>query len=195
MRRSPGSLFGGILGVFVLMAVAVFPAHAGPVFNVDLTFADGRTATGSFKIADFCCSHYPTELFLESADITTTGPEGYHYVQGNGDPSPQFYEDNLYLTFNRAGYFGFLVFNFNAPFNVNGSNSLNLAGSFECVDGYQSGDVTDNTCGHGTIEPFQVGVNQTVAPPGTGTVPEPASLVLLVAASPLVALALRRRPV
>ena len=128
MRRSPGSLFGGVLGVLILVGVAVLPVHAGPVFNVDLTFADGRTATGSFKIADFCCSHYPTELFLESADITTTGPEGYHYVQGNGDPSPQFFVDNLYLTFNRTDYFGFLVFNFNAPFDVDGREFAELRG-------------------------------------------------------------------
>ena len=158
------------------------PASANASFSFDLTFADGSTAAGQVSIV----LHSPNN-YVATYDVLTGGANGFDYKSGIGLPSPQFADGNLYLTFNRPGYLGFFQLVFNAPVNGNGTYTLNLAASFECIGGYQSANVTDNTCTHGTKRLLNGDDVQEVV------VPEPASVALLGSALLLFAFVMRRR--
>jgi PEP-CTERM motif len=159
-------------GLFAAMAAlfATAPAQANESFGFDLTLSDGSTADGHVTIDP----QNPLN-FVVNYDVQTTGSSGFLYATGLGLPSAQFSDGNLYLTFNRPGYNGFLVLEFSSPLNGNGTYALNLAGSFECIGGFQSATVTDNTCSHGTKR----SITSTDSDPADAVVPEPASLALL----------------
>lgn len=158
------------LGIAAVALCLAGPAQAGESFGFDLTFSDGSTAIGQVTIDP----NNPLD-FVSKYDVQTSGASGFLYETGLGLPSPQFSDGNLYLTFNRPGYDGFLVLEFNAPINGNGTYTLNLNGSFECIGGFQSATVTDNTCSHGTKRSIVSADND----PAAVEVPEPASLALL----------------
>jgi hypothetical protein len=163
------SLTGYMAKGFGIVAVALClaaPAQANESFGFDLTFTDGSTAIGHVSVAP----NNPLD-FVANYNVQTSGASGFTYASGLGLPSAQFADGNLFLTFNRPGYDGFLVLEFNSPLNGNGTYTLNLAGSFECIGGFQSGTVTDDTCSHGTKRSFADG--------SAVVVPEPASLALL----------------
>jgi hypothetical protein len=143
-------------------------ADASNGFGFDLTFQDGSTADGHVTFSP----SNPLD-FISAYNVTTTGASGFHYATGLGLPTPQFADGNLYVTFNRPGFVGFLQLEFNAPLNGNGTYSLNLAGSFECIGGFQSGTITDNTCSHGTKRMLNASMIEEIE------VPEPASLAIL----------------
>lgn len=164
IRRRCAAAVMGLLGLLALTA----SAEANASFDLNLAFADGSTGIGHVMISE----HSPLN-FVVTYDVTTTGGSGFHYVTGVGLPSPQFADGNLYLTFNRPGFNGFLQLEFTAPVNGNGSYTLVMAGSFECIGGFQSGHITDNTCSHGTKRLLNANDIQEVV------VPEPASLALL----------------
>lgn len=170
-----------VLAVAGLMAFAA-PASANASFSFDLTFADGSTAVGTVSIL----LSNPND-FIASYNVLTGGANGFDYKSGAGLPSPQFADGNLYLTFNRPGYLGFFQLVFNAPINGNGTYTLNLAASFECIGGFQSANITDNTCSHGTKRMLNANDLQEVV------VPEPASIALFGSAMVLFAFFMRRR--
>jgi hypothetical protein len=149
------------------------PASAAAAFDFNLVFADGGTATGTGTVVPAAQVNpaSPNNFVGNVWGVTSTGANGYHYANGLGQPTPQFADGNLYLTFTRSGS-GFLQLEFTAPFNGNGSYSLVLAGSFECIGGFQSGTITQNICSHGTIRGLNGDATQTVS------VPEPGSLAL-----------------
>jgi hypothetical protein len=151
---------------------AAAPAQAAQTFSVgfDLTLSDGSTVEGQFDGV----TGSPLNFASHSYDVVTSGASGYTYTWGS-DPAARFSNGNLYLTFNRTGYDGFLQLEFNAPLNGNGTYTLNLAGSFECIGGFQSANIANNTCSHGTKR----SVVSTDADPAAVVVPEPATLALL----------------
>jgi len=166
----------------VLGAVAVSaPAQANASFNFNLVFADGGTATGQATIT----LANPLD-FVVSYNVLTSGANGFLYKSGLGLPTPTFADGNLYLTFNRTGYLGFFQLVFTAPINGNGTYVLNKAASFECIGGFQSLNVTDNTCSHGTKRALNADQVQQVV------VPEPASIALFGSALLLFAFMIRR---
>jgi len=175
-----------------LVAVAVFsmlgavavsaPAEANASFSFNLAFADGGTATGQVSIA----LANPND-FVVTYNVLTSGANGFLYKTGLGLPTPQFADGNLYLTFNRTGFVGFFQLVFTAPINGNGTYVLNTAASFECIGGFQSAHVTDNTCSHGTKRLLNGDVVEQVV------VPEPASIALFGSALLLFAFMIRRR--
>lgn len=166
-----GILAGAVFAAAAAMFAAA-PAQAAQTFSIgfDLTLADGSTVTGHMDGIDGS----PLNFLMHNYDVTTSGANGYTYVWGS-DPTAVFSDGNLYLTFNRSGYNGFLQLEFNAPLNGNGTYTLNLAGSFECIGGFQSANVTDNSCGHGTKRD----VVSTNTDPAAVVVPEPATMALL----------------
>ena len=171
----------------VALAVAGFAAFATPAsanssFAFDLTFADGSTAIGQVSI-----TMSGGNDFVSTYNVVTGGTGGYNYATGTGLPTPTFSDGKLYLTFNRTGYLGFFQLVFNAPINGNGTYTLNMAASFECIGGFQSGNVTDNTCSHGTKRYLNANDLQEVV------VPEPASIALFGSALVLFAFFMRRR--
>ncbi len=170
-----------VLSVLGAVAVAA-PAQANASFGFDLTFADGNTAVGQVMI-----SLASPDDFVATYNVLTGGANGFLYKTGSGLPSPQFADGNLYLTFNRVGYLGFFQLVFTAPINGNGTYVLNTAASFECIGGFQSGNVTDNTCSHGTKRMLNANDVQDVV------VPEPASIALFGSALLLFAFVIRRQ--
>jgi hypothetical protein len=178
VKRLAAGLALSVLGIF---AVAT-PASANASFDFNLTFADGSSAIGNVTIT----MSSPND-FVVNYDVLTGGANGYDYKTGAGLPSPQFADGNLYLTFNRTGYLGFFQLVFNAPINGNGTFTLNLAASFECIGGFQSLHVTDNTCSHGTKRYLDADDLQQIV------VPEPASIALFGSALVLFAFFMRRR--
>lgn len=167
----------------LLGAVAVSaPAQANAAFNFNLVFADGGTAVGQASIV----LANPND-FVATYNVLTSGANGFLYKTGLGLPSPQFADGNLYLTFNRTGYLGFFQLVFTAPVNGNGTYVLNTAASFECIGGFQSANVTDNTCSHGTKRLLNGDVVEQVV------VPEPASIALFGSALLLFAFMIGRR--
>ncbi len=167
----------------MLGAVAVSaPAEANASFNFNLAFADGGTAVGQVSIA----LANPND-FVVTFNVQTSGANGFLYKTGLGLPTPQFADGSLYLTFNRPGYLGFFQLVFTAPVHGNGTYVLNTAASFECVGGFQSAHVTDNTCSGGTKRMLNGDVVEQVV------VPEPASIALFGSALLLFAFMIRRR--
>jgi hypothetical protein len=168
--RLMGYVLAGI-GIVTASLCLISPAQANESFGFDLTFSDGSTAIGHGMIDPIS----PLD-FIASYDVQTSGTSGFLYETGLGLPNARFSDGNLFLTFNRPGYDGFLVLEFNSPINGNGGYTLDLAGSFECIGGFQSANVTDDTCSHGTKR-------SVVSADGDAAqlvVPEPASLALLV---------------
>lgn len=157
-------------GIVALALCLAAPAQANEAFGFDLTFSDGSTAIGHATVDPA----NPLD-FVVSYDVQTSGTSGFLYENGLGLPNAQFADGNLFLTFNRTGYDGFLVLEFNSPINGNGDYTLDLAGSFECIGGYQSAQVTDDTCSHGTKR----SIVSTDGAPAQLVVPEPTSLALL----------------
>ncbi len=169
------------LAALGFMAMAT-PASAGSAFDFNLVFADGSTAIGQVSITASGGNY-----FVSTYDVQTGGANGFDYKSGTGLPTPTFADGKLYLTFNRPGYLGFFQLVFNAPINGNGTYTLNLAASFECIGGFQSANVTDNTCSHGTKRLLNANDLQEVV------VPEPASIALFGSALVLFAFFMRRR--
>lgn len=178
LKRLAAGLALSVLGFFAFAT----PASANASFDFNLTFADGSTAVGNVSI--FMTS---PNNFVVNYDVLTGGANGFDYKSGAGLPTPQFADGNLYLTFNRPGYLGFFQLVFNAPIDGNGTYTLNLANSFECIGGFQSAHVTDNTCSHGTKRYLNADDLQQVV------VPEPASIALFGSALVLFAFFMRRR--
>jgi hypothetical protein len=178
LKRLAAGLALSVLGVLAFAT----PASANASFDFNLTFADGSTAVGNVMI--FMSS--PND-FVVNYDVLTGGANGFEYKTGIGLPSPQFADGNLYLTFNRPGYLGFFQLVFNAPISGNGAYTLNLAASFECIGGFQSAHITDNTCSHGTKRFLNANDLQEIV------VPEPASIALFGSALVLFAFFMRRR--
>jgi hypothetical protein len=174
-------LAGLVLAAAGFVAMAT-PASASASFSFDLTFADGSTAIGQVSI-----TMSGSNDFVSTYNVVTGGASGFDYTSGAGLPTPTFSDGKLYLTFNRPGYLGFFQLVFNAPINGNGTYTLNLADSFECIGGFQSGNVTDNTCSRGTKRMLNANDLQEVV------VPEPASIALFGSALVLVGFFMRRR--
>ena len=175
--------FATVVAFSMLGALAVSaPAQANPSFGFNLAFTDGGTAVGTGTI--YLAS--PND-FIVSFDVLTSGANGYHYASGLGLPTPQFADGNLYLTFNRTGYQGFLQLVFTAPIDGNGNYVLNTSDSFECIGGFQSGNITDNICSHGTKRMLNSDLVEQFV------VPEPASIALFGSALLLFAFVIRRR--
>jgi hypothetical protein len=167
----------------MLGAVAVSaPAEANASFDFNLALTGGNFAVGQVSIA----LANPND-FVVTFNVQTTGANGYLYKSGLGLPSPQFADGNLYLTFNRPGYLGFFQLVFNAPVTGNGTYTLNTASSFECIGGFQSTHVTDNTCSGGTKRFLNPDHLEQVV------VPEPASIALFGSALLVFAFMIRRR--
>ena len=178
--------------VSVSMAGAATPAFAGATFDVNLTFVDGHTAVGTFTVADYNLGLVPQ--FLQSWDITTSDAlpfEGNHYFLGSGEPTAQFFNNNELLVFNRPGYDGFLVLDFNKPLDGSGVGPFdlaalyNLAGSYECDNGFQQFNPD------GSAIPASCSGVDAIISPLTAT-PEPQTLSLF-GAGLAGAAALRRR--
>jgi hypothetical protein len=167
------SIFGAV--------AASAPAEANASFDFNLTFADGGTATGQVLVA----LANPND-FVVTFNVLTSGANGFLYKSGLGLPTPVFADGNLYLTFNRTGYLGFFQLVFTVPVSGNGIYALNKAASFECIGGYQSTQITDNTCSHGTKRALNADHQQQVV------VPEPASIALFGSALLLFAFMIRR---
>lgn len=175
--------FMAIAAFSMFGAVAISaPAQANAAFDFNLAFADGGTAVGQVSIV----LANPNN-FVATYNVLTSGANGFLYKTGLGLPSPQFADGNLYLTFNRTGYLGFFQLVFTAPVNGNGTYVLNTAASFECIGGFQSVNVTDNTCSHGTKRALNADQIQQIV------VPEPASIALFGSALLLFAFMIRRR--
>jgi hypothetical protein len=169
--------------VFAGLAVfAAAPASADATYSLDLTFADGGTAAGTFTVAN-------NGFLQNNYNVLTSGGSiaGYNYTSA-ANASPQFFDNGLYLVFNRPGYHGFLVLEFNSPLNGVGTYSLNLAGSFECLGFEQfNAGVPSNVCSSKRL----LDAN---SPQSVDSVPEPASLALILSGLlAFSALALRRR--
>ena len=161
--------------VLVVMA-AVTPARADVIYTLDnVQFSDGGGANGFFTIN--------VAGFVSNYSVVTTGGSvlgGATYATGMGQPSTSNDAAKDTLTFNLAGYNGFLSLTFaNALFPTSGTNNPIVvgSGSYEC-NSYQQ---LDGSC-RGALR----GVTT-----GSATVPEPISLAIFGAG--LVGLAIARR--
>ncbi len=172
MLRNLTKLGCAAIAGLALTTAAAIPAQAGATFNLNFTFTDGRTATGSFTVSDYNNGLVP-EYLDNTWNVTTTsagGFIGHNYIP---DINPGFFAGNTILILNRPGYFGFLSLHFNVPLDgtvtgpVNLPDVYDMTGSYECYQGYAdenaegcSGEFAQQTFIAGTPvpEPATIGV-------------------------------------